>query len=58
MSKRDDQRIAALARKNQAASQRPKKDLSSQYDDTLKVNPTEEDPDTRQFFKEMKRREF
>ena len=58
MSKREDQRIAALARKNAAKVVVPKGDRAVQYDDTLKQRPEEEDSETRRLFKEMKKREF
>lgn len=58
MSKKDDQRIAALARKNAAKSKAPAKDRTTQYDDTLRIRPQEQDPENRRFFKEMKKREF
>jgi hypothetical protein len=58
MSKQEDQRIAALARKNAAKVVRPKGDRAAQYDDTLKQRPAEEDSETRRLFKEMKKREF
>ncbi len=58
MSKRDDQRIAALARKNAAKAQRPKPQSPAKYDDTLRIRPDEQDPDTVRFFKDMKKREF
>ena len=58
MTKRDDQRIAALAKKNAAKAKAPAKDRSTQYDDTLKSKPPESDQDHKRFFKDMKRREF
>ena len=58
MSKREDQRIAALVKKNTAKVANPKVDRSSQYDDTLKTKAAEQEEDTKKFFKEMKRREF
>jgi hypothetical protein len=58
MSKREDQRIAALAKKNAAKVVPPKGDRAAQYDDTLKQRPAEEDSETRRLFKEMKKREF
>jgi hypothetical protein len=58
MSKRDDERIAALARKNAAKIVVPKGDRAVKYDDTLKQRPEEEDSETRRLFKEMKKREF
>lgn len=58
MSKRDDQRIAALAKKNAEKIKPPTAAQSPQYDDTLRLRKSEEDPETRRLFKEMKRREF
>ena len=58
MSKKEDQRIAALARKNAAKAKAPVKDRTAQYDDTLRIRPQEQDPENRRFFKEMKKREF
>ena len=58
MSKREDQRIAALAKKNAAKVVVPKGDRGAQYDATLKQRPAEEDSETRRLFKEMKKREF
>lgn len=59
MSKREDQRIAALAKKNAAKVAPPAKaDRAMQYDSTLKQRPEEEDGETRRLFKEMKKREF
>jgi hypothetical protein len=58
MSKQEDQRIAALARKNAAKVAVPKGGHAAKYDDTLKQRPQEEDAETRRLFKEMKRREF
>lgn len=58
MSKREDQRIAALVKKNTAKVANPKVDRSSQYDDTLKRKAPEQDLETKRLFKEMKKREF
>jgi hypothetical protein len=58
MSKREDQRIAALAKKNAAKVVVPKSERASQYDPTLRQRPDEEDSETRRLFKEMKKREF
>ena len=59
MSKREEQRLAALIRKNTAkAAGNPKTDRSGQYDDTLRRKSAEQDDETKRFFKEMKRREF
>ncbi len=57
MSKQDDKRIEALAKKNAAKSNPPKKDRRAQYDDTLRIGNAE-DRETQRLFKEMKKREF
>jgi hypothetical protein len=58
VSKKDDKRIAALAKKNAAKSKAEPKDRTTQYDSTLRIRPADQDPETRRFFKEMKKREF
>ncbi|HEU5169133.1 MAG TPA: hypothetical protein VFU46_01275 [Gemmatimonadales bacterium] len=58
MSKREDQRIAALARKNAAKVKPPREDQASKFDPTLRHRPPEQDAETKRLFKEMKRREF
>jgi hypothetical protein len=58
MSKREDARLAALAKKNAEKVVPPKKDRAAQFDSTLRQRPDEEEPETRRLFKEMKRREF
>ena len=58
MSKREDQRLAALAKKNAAKVVVPKSERATQYDPTLRQRPDEEDGETRRLFKEMKKREF
>jgi hypothetical protein len=58
MSKREDQRLAALAKKNAEKVVQPKGDKSVQFDPTLRQRHGEEDPETRRLFKEMKKREF
>jgi hypothetical protein len=58
MSKRDDERIAKLAKKNAEKVVRPKRDRATQFDPTLRQRPADEEPETERFFKEMKRREF
>ncbi len=58
MSKREDQRIAALAKKNAAKIVPPTQDRATQFDPTLRQGAQEEDAETRRLFKEMKRREF
>ena len=57
MTKADDQRIAALAKKNAAKAAKPKPEPRRRFDDTLPAD-TEDDKDAREFFNEMKRREF
>jgi hypothetical protein len=58
MSKREDQRLAALAEKNAEKVVPPKRDRATQFDSTLRQKPQEEEAETRQLFKDMKRREF
>jgi hypothetical protein len=58
MSKREDQRLAALAKKNAAKVVPPKSEREVQFDSTLRQRSQEEDPETRRLFKEMKKREF
>jgi len=57
MTKADDQRLAALIKKNAAKAAKPKKPPRRQFDDTLRPE-NEEDYDARKFFSEMKKREF
>lgn len=57
MTRKDDARIAALARKNAARIQKPKAAPAPAYDDTLRIK-REEEGDSKTLFKEMKRREF
>jgi hypothetical protein len=57
MTKADDKRIQALAKKNAAKILKPKDGVSPQYDDTLRIKK-EEEKDARGLFKEMKKREF
>lgn len=57
MSKREDQRIAALAKKNAAKVKPPTADQSTKFDPTLRLRSTD-DVATRKLFNEMKRREF
>ncbi|MBI4421610.1 MAG: hypothetical protein HY560_12365 [Gemmatimonadetes bacterium] len=59
MTKSDDKKLEALARKNaaKAASTSPKTKQRRKYDPTLPPE-TEEDVERRAFFSEMKKREF
>jgi len=58
MTRREDQRIAALAQKNAAKVQPPRQEQASDFDPTLRKRAPDEDPETKRLFKEMKRREF
>jgi hypothetical protein len=57
MSKSDDRKLEALARKNAAKAAKEKVQKRRQYDDTLPLEP-EQSLDTRHFFDEMKKRDF
>ena len=58
MTKREDQRIAALARKNAAKVKPPRQDQASDFDPTLRKRAPEQDAETKRLYKDMKRREF
>ncbi len=61
MTKREDQRIAKLAKKNAAKIKPASQERAAQYDDTLRPASKDKDEDaaeTERLFKEMKRREF
>lgn len=57
MSKSDEQRMAALIRKNAAKVAQAKAKAQKNYDSTLRPQP-DDDPELRAFFSEMKKREF
>lgn len=57
MSKSDDKKLEALARKNAAKAAKTKTEKRRRYDDTLPPE-REEDTDARGFFDEMKKRDF
>ena len=57
MSKSDDKKLEALAKKNAAKAARPKQEKRRRYDDTLQPD-REEDQDARGLFDEMKKRDF
>ncbi|MEJ2236685.1 MAG: hypothetical protein P8X82_00175 [Gemmatimonadales bacterium] len=57
MTKSDDDKIAALARKNAAKATEAKKKKRRQYDDTLRPE-TEEDLEAQKLFSELKKRDF
>jgi len=58
MSKSDDQKLAALVRKTAAKAAKAKRKVQRQYDATLPPDTTDEDLERRDFFSEMKKREF
>ncbi len=58
MTRRDDQRIAALAKKNAAKIKPPKQEQAEDFDPTLKHRTPDQESETKRLFKEMKRREF
>lgn len=57
MAKGDDKKLEALARKNAAKAAKAKPNRRRQYDDTLQPE-REEDVELRDFFSEMKKRDF
>ena len=57
MGKKEDAMIAKLVKKA-AAKVAPPKDRTTQYDDTLRIRPQQEDSDAKELFREMRRREF
>lgn len=57
MTKSDDDKIAALAKKNAAKAAKAKKEQRRQYDDTLRPE-TDEDMEAQKLFSELKKREF
>jgi hypothetical protein len=59
MSKSEEQKLAALIKKNMAkAAAKPKSGLRKQYDTTLPPDQSEDDLERRDFFSEMQKREF
>ena len=58
MTRRDDQRIAALAKKNAAKVKPPRQEQAADFDPTLRQRAPDQDAETKRLFKEMKRREF
>jgi hypothetical protein len=58
MSKSDDAKMAKLIRKNAAKAAKAKPKARRQYDPTLPAETTDEDIERRDFFSEMKKREF
>ena len=58
MGKDEDKRIAALAKKNAAKPTIPRDERDKQFDSTLRHRPPEQSKETKDLFKEMKKREF
>ena len=58
MSKADDRKMAALVKKLAAKSATKKADKRRQYDPTLQHDEGSFDTENRNFFSEMKKREF
>ncbi|HXI20363.1 MAG TPA: hypothetical protein VNH46_04725 [Gemmatimonadales bacterium] len=58
MSKREEQRLAALIRKHAGKPRPAAKAADEQYDSTLRQRAPDQDEETKRLFKEMKRREF
>ena len=57
-SKTDEQKLAALVRKNVAKAAKLKGKAPRRYDPTLPPETTDADLERRDFFSEMKKREF
>ena len=58
MSKSEEARLAKLIRKNVAKAEAAKKKKPRRHDPTLPPEATDEDIERRDFFSEMKKREF
>jgi len=58
MPKSEDERMAKLIRKNVAKAAKAKPKTRRKYDTTLPPETTDEDLERRDFFSEMKKREF
>lgn len=58
MSKSEDEKLAKLIRKNVAKVEKAKPKARKRYDPTLPADSTDDDIERREFFKEMKKREF
>lgn len=58
MSKTDDEKLAKLIKKNMAKAAKAKPKARRRYDTTLPPDVTDEDIERRDFFAEMKKREF
>jgi hypothetical protein len=58
MGKTDDERMAKLIKKNMAKAAKTKPKARKRYDPTLPPETTDDDIERRDFFSEMKKREF
>jgi hypothetical protein len=58
MSKSDDKKLEALARKNAAKAAKEKPTKRHRYDDTLGRDTEDADAEASSLFREMKKREF
>lgn len=58
MSKSEDEKLAKLIRKNVAKVEKAKPKARKRYDPTLPADSSDDDIERREFFKEMKKREF
>lgn len=58
MSKSEDERMAKLIKKNIAKAEKAKPKTRRKYDPTLPAETTDDDLERRDFFSEMKKREF
>ena len=54
----DDKQLQKLIKKNAAKAAAAKKQIKRKYDSTLPPETTDEDIERRDFFSEMKKREF
>ena len=57
MSKSDDRKLEALAKKNAAKAAKTKQEKRRKFDDTL-LREEDDDLELRKFFQDMKKREF
>jgi hypothetical protein len=57
-TKREEQKMAALVKKNAAKAAKAKKKIKRNYDNTLPPETSDEDLERRDFFSEMKKRDF
>jgi hypothetical protein len=57
-SKSEEERMAALVRKNAAKAAKAKRTVERRYDPTLPPDTSDADLERRDFFSEMKKRDF